>query len=116
MTMILLTPILDLFMHDHVVRFKVKWRSSTVGHPTCCTSGKLLTLTNFSNLHYSDSQVTQAQPMRQWHQLSPAAVAFVTVAVDMDGTTENTRKKNTKSYACSAIIERTHRGSATDED
>jgi hypothetical protein len=90
--MILLTPILDLFMHDHVVRFKVERRSSTVGHPTCCTSGKLLTLTNFSNLHYSVSQVTQAQSMRQWH-----LVAVVTVAVDMDGTMEKTRKKNTKS-------------------
>jgi hypothetical protein len=97
MTMIILTPILDLFMHNHVMRFKVERRSSTVGHPTCRTYGNLLTLTNFSNLHYSDSQVTQAQPMRQWHQLTPAAVAVVTVAVDMDGTMENTRKKNTKS-------------------
>ena len=95
--MILLTPISGLFMHDHVVRFKAERRSSTVGHPTCCTSGKLLTLTNFFNLRYSVSPVTQAQPMRQWHQLSPAAVAVATVAVNMDGTVEKMRNKNAKS-------------------
>ena len=94
MTTNFLTPILGLFMHDHVVRLKIERLSLTEDHPTCCISGKLLTLTSFSKIRDSVSPVAQAQPMCRGHQLSPAAVAAATVAVDMlDGNMEKTRKK-----------------------